>query len=242
MQKGILNIVGIGSGEKETMTLKAYKTLENSDIIIGYKKYIDYVKEIFPDKQYISNGMGSEIERCKICIEYAETGKDVSIVSSGDSGIYGMAGIILEIAESSINVNIISGVTSSIEAASALGAPIMNDFVVVSMSDIMTPIKKIFKRIEYASKGDYVICIYNPKSNKRKNNIKDAFKIIEKIQGKDIIIGIVKNAGRNNQKIFLTTIQNINYDDIDMDSIVIVGNTDTYIKNGKMITKRGYNI
>lgn len=242
MKKGILNVVGIGSGKKESMTLKAYNTLKDSDIIIGYKKYINYIKEIFPDKSYESNGMGNEIERCKICIHYAERGKNVSIISSGDTGIYGMAGIILEMADKNIEVNIVSGVTSAVEAASVLGSPIMNDFVIVSMSDIMTPIEKILKRIEYASRADFVICIYNPRSSKRQDNIKLAFNIIKEIQGENIIVGVVKNAGRDNQELFLNKINNIDYNIIDMDSMVIVGNSDTYIKNGKMITKRGYNI
>lgn len=241
-KNGVINVVGIGSGNLDDMTIRAYNTLKDSEIIIGYSTYINQIKRLFENKIYESNGMKKEIERCKICIEYAQKGKNVSIISSGDSGIYGMAGIILEIVPDYIKVNIVSGVTSSILAASKLGAPLMNDFSVISMSDIMTPIEKIMKRIEGAAYSDMVICIYNPRSSKRTEGIINAFGIIKKIQGENICVGIIKDAGRENEKIILTTTGKINFEQLDMNSIVIVGNSDTVIKNGRMITKRGYRI
>jgi len=238
----MINVVGIGLGTIDCMTTKALKAIEKADIIIGYVKYINKIKNIFPDKIFESNGMKKEVERCKRCIELAKTGKNVCIVSSGDSGIYGMAGLIIEMTPPDIEVNVISGITTCIEAANILGSPLMNDFVVVSMSDLMTPYDKILKRIEAACIGDFVICIYNPRSSTRTKNIEEAFNIIIKMKDKKTIVGIVKNAGCDNEEHFLTTVSEMKFDNIDMNTIVVVGNSDTIICNGKMVTKRGYNI
>lgn len=238
----IINIVGIGSGEKENLTYKAYDTLNNSDVIVGYNPYIEQIKTIFPNKIYESTGMKKETERCRRCIDLCQEGKRVSLISSGDSGIYGMAGLLIQLCSDGIKLNVVSGVTSCIEAASTLGAPLMNDFAVISLSDLMTPIDVILKKIEYAAKSDTVICIYNPKSKKRKENIVKAFEIIKNIQTENVIVGVVKNAGRKECKSYILKLKDFNFDDIDMNSIIIVGNSQTIIKNGKMITKRGYKV
>lgn len=223
------------------MTLEAVKVLERADVIIGYSTYINLIRENFPTKQFEDTGMKKEVERCKRCIELYKQGKNVAVVSSGDSGIYGMAGLILELSDKSINVEVIPGITSAVEAASVLGAPLMNDFAVISMSDLLTPIDIILKRIKYAAMADLVICIYNPRSNQRKTGIEIAFDIIKEIQG-NIVVGIVKNAGRDNEYSIITDILNIDFNLIDMTTMVIIGNSFTYLKDGKMITKRGYDV
>lgn len=241
MKNGVINIVGIGSGTIDNMTVNAFKVLSESEIIVGYTTYINQIKELFPKKVFQSSGMRAEVQRCKRCIELAKEGKIVSIVSSGDAGVYGMSGIILEMSED-IEVNVISGVTSCNQAAAALGAPLMNDYVVLSLSDLMTPYDKILKRLEYACNADLVICLYNPRSNARKKNIEDAFDIIKKVKNLDTVVGIVKNAGRKDEQCFITTVSQVDFEMIDMSTMVIVGNSDTIVCNNKMITKRGYKI
>lgn len=233
--------VGIGPGSSETMTYEARHAIENSDVVVGYKTYIDLIKDIIKDKETVSNGMKQEIDRVKKAVEIAKTGKNVAVISSGDAGVYGMAGLVLELAEDE-DVKIISGVTASTAAAAVLGAPLMHDFCHISLSDLLTPLDLIYKRVELASQGDFVICIYNPRSNGRPDYLKNAVEIIKKYKQCSTPVGIVKNAERENQKSIVCTLDTIDYDEIDMLSIVIVGNSSTYIKNNKIITRRGYKL
>ncbi|MDD4780666.1 MAG: precorrin-3B C(17)-methyltransferase [Tissierellia bacterium] len=235
----MIYVVGIGSGGKETMTYEAIHAIEKSDTIVGYKTYIDLVKDMIKEKQVVSNGMKQEIDRVKKAVEISKTGKTVSIISSGDAGVYGMAGLVLELAEEE-EVKIISGVTASTAAAAVLGAPLMHDFCHISLSDLLTPLDLIYKRVEFASEGDFVICLYNPRSKGRPDYLKNAFEIIKKFKTGKTPVGIVKNAGRDGQNVQICTIDTINYESVDMLSIVIIGNSSTYIKNNKIITKRGY--
>ncbi|KOF57093.1 MULTISPECIES: precorrin-3B C(17)-methyltransferase [Clostridium] len=236
-----LYVIGIGPGSIEHMTLMALKAIKKSQIVVGYSFYIDILKDILEEKKVISTGMREEIERCKIAIEKVREGFDTSIISTGDAGLYGMAGPILELA-SGIEVEVIPGVTSSFAAASEIGAPIMHDFCTISLSDLLTPCELIEKRIECAAKGDFVIAIYNPRSKGREDYLKNAVGIIMKYKDADTPVGIVKNAGREGRKKLITTLSNINYDFVDMKTVVIIGNKETYIKNGKIITPRGYKI
>jgi precorrin-3B C17-methyltransferase len=233
--------VGIGPGSSRTMTYEAMYAIENSDVVVGYKTYIDLIKDIIKDKETVSNGMKQEIERVKKAVEIAKTGKTVAVISSGDAGVYGMAGLVLELAEDE-DVKIISGVTASTAAAAVLGAPLMHDFCHISLSDLLTPLDLIYKRVELAAQGDFVMCIYNPRSNGRPDYLRNAFEIIKKYKQSSTPVGIVKNAERENQKSIVCTLDTIDYDDIDMLSIVIVGNSSTYIKNNKIITRRGYKL
>ncbi len=233
--------VGIGPGSTRTMTYEAMYAIENSDVVVGYKTYIDLIKDIIKDKEIVSNGMKQEIERVKKAVEIAKTGKTVAVISSGDAGVYGMAGLVLELAEHE-DVKIISGVTASTAAAAVLGAPLMHDYCHISLSDLLTPLDLIYKRVELAAQGDFVMCIYNPRSNGRPDYLKNAFEIIKKYKHISTPVGIVKNAERENQKSVVCTLGTIDYDDIDMLSIVIVGNSSTYIKNNKIITRRGYKL
>ena len=231
--------VGIGPGSRETMTYEAMSAIEKSDVIVGYKTYVDLIKDLIKDKEVVSNGMKQEIDRVKKAVEISKTGKIVSVISSGDAGVYGMAGLILELSEDE-DVRVISGVTASTAAAAVLGAPLMHDFCHISLSDLLTPLDLIYKRVALASEGDFVICIYNPRSKGRPDYLKDAFEIMKIHKPGSTPVGIVQNACRENQAVQICTIDTIDYESVDMFSIVIVGNSSTYIKNNKIITKRGY--
>ncbi|MDW5300466.1 MAG: precorrin-3B C(17)-methyltransferase [Sedimentibacter sp.] len=237
----MIYVVGIGPGSKDTMTYEAMNAIKKSDVIVGYKTYIDLVKDIINDKEVVSNGMKQEIDRVKKAVEISKTGKTVAVISSGDAGVYGMAGLVLEIAEDE-EVKIISGVTASTAAAAVLGAPLMHDFCHISLSDLLTPIDLIYKRVDLASQGDFVICIYNPRSKGRPDYLQHAFEIMKKYKSSSTPVGIVKNVARENQEVIICTIDTIDYDAVDMVSIVIVGNSSTYIKENKIITQRGYNL
>jgi len=237
--------VGFGPGNKEDMTLRAVSAIEEADRIIGYTTYTELLREYFPGKEYKATGMMKEVERCKIAIEDAEKGLTVAIVSSGDSGIYGMAGIIYQIADemgSDIEIETIPGVTAASSAASILGAPLMHDLAIISLSDLMTPIDLIMKRVERASQGDMIIAFYNPKSKKRADHLQNAVEIIGKCRSNNTPVGIVRNAGRKDEKKIITELGKIDYDEVDMFCIVIIGNSQTYVSNGRMITPRGYDI
>ncbi len=236
-----LYVVGMGPGSVENMTLKAYNAVKNSDVIVGYTFYIDLLKELTEGKEIISTGMHGEIERCTMAVEKVKQGFNTVIISTGDAGLYGMAGPILEIADG-IDVEIIPGVTSSFEAAAELGAPIMHDFCTISLSDLLTSWDTIEKRIRCACEGDFVIALYNPKSKARKDNLRKAMDIISEYKKPDTPVGIVKNAGRQGNEKRITTISDIDYDFVDMRTVLIIGNSSTYIKGEKIITPRGYKI
>ena len=235
----MIYVVGIGPGSQESMTYEAMHAIEKSDVIVGYKTYTDLVKDLIKDKQVVSNGMKQEIDRVKKAVEISKTGKTVAVISSGDAGVYGMAGLVLELSENE-DVRIISGVTASTAAAAVLGAPLMHDFCHISLSDLLTPLDLIYKRVELASEGDFVMCIYNPRSKGRPDYLKNAFEIMKKYKSASTPVGIVKNVARENQLVSICTIDTIDYELVDMLSIVIVGNSSTYIKDNKIITKRGY--
>lgn len=239
-------VIGIGPGNKENMTLRAIKALEDSDIIIGYTKYIDLIQKEFPQKKFISSPMKKEVDRCELTIHTAQQQKaTIALISSGDSGIYGMAGILLETAtrlNSNIPIEIIPGVTSACASAALLGAPLAHDFAVISLSDLLTPLDLIFQRIALAAEGDFVIAIYNPKSKNRQDYIERAVEIVLKYKDKNTPVGIVNHAGREAEEVLLTTLENIKelLDHITMFSTIIIGNSKTYIENGRLITPRGY--
>ena len=201
------------------------------------------LKEFFPDKEYVATPMTKEMDRCRMAIDLADEGKTVAMVSSGDSGIYGMAGILLEIArekKSDVEIETVPGVTAASAAASVLGAPLMHDFTVISLSDLMTPYNLIMKRVDCAGQGDFIVCLYNPKSKKRADYVEKAAEILMKYRDPKTPVGVVRHAGRAEQASYLTTLDAIKDAPIDMFSIVIIGNSNTYVADGKMITPRGY--
>ena len=240
-----LYVVGFGPGGYENMTMKAVDVIEKADLITGYTTYVEMLKEFFPNKEYLSTPMKKEVDRCRLAVEEALKGRDVAMVSSGDSGIYGMAGIVLQVVDemkAELDVEVVPGVTAASAAASVLGAPLMHDFAVISLSDLMTPLDKIMKRVECAADGDFVICLYNPKSKKRVDYVERAADIVMKYQKPDTVVGIVRHAGRAEESSMITTLDKLKDAPIDMFSIVLIGNSRTYEKDGKMITPRGYNI
>ncbi len=238
-----LYIVGIGPGGIEHLTKRAEKVLLESEYIIGNGTYLDQVSTIIHGKRIIRSRMGKEVERARKAVEL---GKDhiVSIISGGDTNVYGMAGLVLEIAEKSedIEIEVIPGVTAISAAASLLGAPLVNDFAVISLSDLLTPIEIIERRLKSAAEADFVVAIYNPKSRKRKDNFAWAVSIIKEYRNKDTPVGIVKNATRNGESVIATTLERImEYNDmVDMSAIVLIGNSDSRLWDNRIITPRGY--
>lgn len=238
-----IDVVGFGPGGYEYMTIQAIAAMKAADIIVGYTTYIDLLRGIFPDKNFLDTPMTREVERCRIALEEAMKGQQVALVSSGDSGIYGMAGIMLQVVQASgadIPVRIIPGVTAASAGASMLGAPLMNDFAVISLSDLMVPLEQIMLRVKCATEGDFVICLYNPKSRKRKDYLEKAADIVMSFRDSETPVGIVRRAGRENSTYELTTLRELKNAEVDMFTIVIIGNSMTYVRDGRMITPRGY--
>lgn len=241
----MIYIVGIGPGEKKMMTGEALEAIQKADVIVGYITYIRLIEELIQGKEVVKTGMRKEIDRCQEAINIAKTGKSVAVVSSGDAGIYGMAGLILEILAKEaepIEVEIVAGVTASIGAAARLGAPLMHDFCHISLSDLLTPWEVIEKRVKLAAEADFVVCFYNPRSKGRADHLKHALEIMMPYKSPETPIGIVKDVGRKGERKILTTMAEINYEDIDMTTMVIVGNKETRVAGDKMITPRGYTL
>lgn len=242
---GKLYVVGFGPGGYEHMTAKCIQVIEEADVVTGYTTYVNILKEYFPDKQYLATPMMQEVKRCRMAVEEAQKNKVAAMVSSGDSGIYGMAGIIYQVAEemgADIEIETVPGVTAASAAASVLGAPLMHDFAVISLSDLMTPIDLIWKRVDCAGQGDLIVCLYNPKSKKRTTYVERAAEILMQYRKGDTPVGIVRHAGRREQSSCITTLKELKNADIDMFSVVIIGNSQSYVSQGRMITPRGYQL
>ena len=237
---GKIYVVGIGPGKKADMTFRAYEAMEKSDIIIGYKTYMDLIKEYYPGKEMKNSQMTKEVDRCIDVLKLVKEGKNVALISSGDAGVYGMAGIMLEIADGEVEVEIIPGVTATNAAAAIVGAPVMHDYVTISLSNLLTDWELIKKRLELAAQGDFVVSIYNPKSRGRVTQIEEAREIMLKYKPKTTPVAIVRNAGREDEEHVVTTLDEMLNHEINMLTIVIIGNANTFIKDGKMITPRGY--
>lgn len=233
-------MVGLGPGDPQHLSIRALDALEEADIIIAYKSYIKLIEKIINKKEIISSGMKKEKERAIIAIEKAKEGKTIAVVSSGDSGIYGMAGLILELAPEQMEVEIVPGITAASAAASLLGAPLINDFVVISLSDLLTPWETIAKRLHAAGQGDFVSVLYNPRSQGRQKQLEWAQEIFMQYRDPSTYVGIVKNAHRGKSTQKITSLGKLLEEDVDMLTILIIANSDTRIINGKMITARGY--
>ena len=228
------------------MTPKARKEIEDADVIVGYGTYVKLIQSIInPKAEVFSGTMGKEVERAKIAVSKAIENLRVAIISSGDPGVYGMAGIVLEVVEfekAQVPVEIVPGVTAATAAASKLGAPLVSDFAVISLSDLLTPWEKIEKRLQAAASSDFSIVLYNPKSEGRIEPLTRAYEIMLKHIRPDTPVGIVKQAGREGEETKLTTLKELLNADIDMVTTIIVGNSATKIANGKMVTARGYDL
>ncbi len=239
----MIYIVSTGPGSIECMSGEAIAAIKSSDVIVGYKLYVELLKPMITDQEIFVNGMKKEVDRCREALNLSKAGKTVAMVSGGDAGVYGMAGIMQEIVlEEGTDTEVVSipGITSAHAAASVLGAPIVHDSVTVSLSDLLTDIDMIKKRLHAAGMGDFITCIYNPKSKGRPHYIEMARDILLEYKSPETPVGLVRNAKRENQEVVITNLKEMCNHEINMSTMVIVGNGDTFVRNGKMITPRGY--
>ena len=246
---GKLYIVGVGPGHHDHMTFRAKQVIGQSDTIVGYETYVNLVQDLIEGKIVHRYAMTQEVERAHQCIDLAKSGKIVSLVSSGDPGIYGMAGLIYEtLAESGwspkddLQVEIVPGVSALNSCASIIGSPLMSDFAVVSMSDLLVPWEVISKRVEAAAQGDFVMVIYNPASKKRTHQLQDTQKVLLKYRKPTTPVAIINGAFRESQTIVMTDLENLpnHSDELGMTCTVIIGNSSTYTYKDLMINPRGY--
>lgn len=240
-------VIGIGPGFEQNMTGQAVEAIRSSDSIVGYKTYVELIRPLTEGKEVVENGMTREVERCRKAIELAKEHKVVSVVSSGDPGVYGMAGLILEILTkehtlSEFDVTVVPGVTSANAGAAILGAPLMHDYVTISLSDLMTDWSLIEKRIHCAGQGDFGVVFYNPKSKSRPEYLNKAQEILLQYKSPETVVGVVKNAFREGQSHQISTLGVLDQLNVDMFTTVFVGNSATYEKDGYMITPRGYEL
>ncbi len=245
MSLGKIIVAGIGPGSKEDITPSVFDSIKISDVIVGYKYYFQFVSDIIKkDAVCIDTGMKKERQRAEIAFEYAEKGNTVCVISSGDAGIYGMAPLIYEMKEernSSIQIEVLPGISAFQKAAALLGCPIGHDFCIISLSDLMTPWDKIEKRIIAASTADFVTAIYNPKSKGRYWQLYRLVELFLQERSPDTPVGYIRQAGRDEQQITTTTLKEFNPEDVDMFTIIIIGNSQSYFsQDKKMITPRGY--
>ncbi|MDD3251968.1 MAG: precorrin-3B C(17)-methyltransferase [Lachnospiraceae bacterium] len=239
-----IDVIGMGPGSMEQMTLEARQALEQSDMIVGYTVYVELLQTMFPEKEYLTTPMRQEVDRCRMAFEEARKGKRVAMVCSGDAGVYGMSGLMLELGEEypDCRVNVISGVTAALAGGAVLGAPLMHDFAVISLSDLLTPWEKIEKRLRCAAAGDFAVCIYNPSSKKRADYLRRACEIMmEELDG-ERVCGIVSQIGREGEMAEVMTLSQLKDRQVDMFTTVFIGNSQTKVIGGRMVTPRGYKI
>lgn len=247
-------MVSLGPGFPEYIIPRAKEALTEAQVIVGYQTYIDLVRPLLDEQEVVATGMKAEVKRCQLALDQACAGQRVALVSSGDAGIYGMAGLVLEMcaaqglkvgppegeADVDFHLEVIPGVPALAAGAALLGAPLMHDFVAISLSDLLTPWETIVKRLELVAQGDFVIVIYNPKSRKRDWQLGAVRDLL--LNHKDPLtpVGIVSRAMRKGQEIVITTLQDLPNHPVDMQTIVIVGNSQTHAYGSYMITPRGY--
>lgn len=236
-----LFLVGIGPGSADGMTQAAKAALEQSEVLCGYTVYLDLVRQQYPDKETYTTPMTRELERCRWAIDRAAEGKTVAMLCSGDAGVYGMAGPVLELAEGKdIEIEVVPGVTAALSGAAILGAPLMHDFCVISLSDLLTPWEVIERRLRCAAAGDFSIALYNPRSKKRPDHLRRACEILLEEKSPDTVCGWVKNIGRPGQCHGLATLKELGSLELDMFTTVFIGASSTKNVNGRMVTPRGY--
>lgn len=235
-------VVGLGPGGGSQMTIEAEAVLASCDVIVGYTVYVDLVKDQFPEKKYLTTPMTQEVKRCRMALEEAAAGNTTAMVCSGDAGVYGMAGLMLETGVDfpDVEIEIVPGITAAIGGAAVLGAPLIHDFAVISLSDLLTPWEKIEKRVRAAAMADFVICLYNPSSRKRHDYLKKACGYMLEYKSGDTVCGIVRNIGREGEETEIMTLKELQNTQTDMFTTVFVGNQETKKMNGRMVTPRGY--
>jgi precorrin-3B C17-methyltransferase len=235
-------VVGLGPGDERELTPRAAEAIRRSDVIVGYDLYVELIRPLTEDKEIISTGMRREVERCRLAVEQALSGRTVAMVCSGDAGVYGMAGAVLQVAQDypELEVEVVPGITAACSAAAVLGAPLTHDFAVVSLSDLLTPWELIEKRLRAAAEADFVLCLYNPASRKRADYLKRACGILLRCRGADTPCGIVRNIGRPGEEHSLMTLAELADYPADMFTTVIVGSSQTRVIGGRLVTPRGY--
>lgn len=240
MQK--LTVVGLGPGAGPDLTLRARDAIEAADLVVGYTAYIALIRDAFPEKEMVSTGMKREVDRCRLAVEAAVSGRSVAVVCSGDSGIYGMAGLIYEVSQEypPIDIEVVPGITAACGGAAVLGAPLTHDFAVISLSDLLTPWEKIEARLAGAAAADFVLCLYNPASRSRPDYLKRACDILLRHKAPETLCGTVRSIGRPGEAARLCTLAELGEAEVDMFTTVFVGNSQTRNINGKMVTPRGY--
>ncbi|WP_455053054.1 precorrin-3B C(17)-methyltransferase [Mogibacterium sp.] len=237
-----LYVLGIGPGNECNMSKAAISAMTISDALIGYTKYIELVRPIFPDKETFTTGMKKEIDRCRKALEMANTGKTITLLCSGDAGVYGMAGPIFELSPSypEVDIEVVPGITAALSGAAVLGAPLTHDFAVISLSDLLTPWDKIALRLRCAAEADFCIVIYNPSSKNRVDYLSKACDILLSYKSPRTICGYVKNIGRDGQYRKILTLSDLKSADVDMFTTVFIGNQSTKVISNHMVTPRGY--
>jgi len=241
-------VVGIGPGSVDLITPMARRALENSDVVVGYDTYIDLIAPLIesrPGIEIVRAGMTEEVGRARDACRHAHQGKTVSLISSGDAGLYGMAGLVFEVIEAdrnfaNIEVEVIPGVTAMLSAASLLGAPLVHDSCTISLSDHLTDWNTIMERVDAAASADFVVALYNPKSSRRKRQIEEAIKLFLQHRDNNTPAGIVQSAYRPGQKVEVTTLGQVLNHEINMLTTIIIGNSNTRIIDGRLVTPRGY--
>lgn len=234
-------VVGIGPGAADQMTVRALRTLEKCDVIAGYGVYVDLVRPMLGEKEYLVTPMRREAERCRMAIDCARSGKAVAMISSGDAGVYGMAGLIYELAAGTeLEIEVISGVTAALSGGAVLGAPLTHDFAVVSLSDALTPWEKIETRLAHAAQADLCMAIYNPSSHRRPDYLKRACEVLLRYISPETVCGVVRNIGREGESSRVLSLAELKETSVDMFTTVFIGNRQTKVIEGRMVTPRGY--
>lgn len=240
----VLYVVGLGPGGSRWMTWEARAALEQAEVLCGYTVYLDLIRGEFPDKEYFSTPMTQEIERCRAALERARSGRTTALVCSGDAGVYGMAGPVLELAPQfpEVEIQVVPGVTAALAGAAVLGAPLMHDFAVLSLSDLLTPWEVIRRRLELAAQGDFVLCLYNPSSRRRRDHLRMACDIVLAHRGPETVCDWVRNAGRAQEEHQVLTLGELREAQVDMFTTVFIGSAATRRIGDRMVTPRGYEL
>ncbi|MBE5808843.1 MAG: precorrin-3B C(17)-methyltransferase [Clostridiales bacterium] len=236
-----LSVVGIGPGAPDQITPQALAVLSDAEVIVGYIKYVDMIRALFPHAEYRTTGMRGEEERCRIALSCAREGRRTAIVCSGDAGVYGLASLVLTMAAGTdVDVGIVPGLTAALTGAAVLGAPLNHDFAVISLSDLLTPWTTIEKRLRAAALGDFVIVLYNPMSRHRPEHLARACDILLETCVPERPVGIVRNIGREGQSSGITTLACLRDMQVDMFTTVFIGSSNTRVIDGRLVTPRGY--
>lgn len=239
---GNLFLIGLGPGGPDYLTAQARRALDRAEVLCGYTLYVDLVRGQYPDKECYTTPMTQELARCRWALKRAAEGKTVAMLCSGDAGVYGMAGPVLQLSPEfpEVELEVIPGVTAALSGGAVLGAPLMHDFCVISLSDLLTPWELIEKRLRCAAAGDFSICLYNPSSKKRKDYLKRACDILLEEKSLDTVCGWVRQIGREGQEKRVLTLARLREEELDMFTTVFIGSSATRNIGGWMVTPRGY--